>query len=156
VGGERRAPAGASWPELMEPGRGAADTGSEGGGATATASPEQGTVGAPADATQPVADALAAQLAEVAEGLPERIDIDPDAVQRDLARLVLVVVELLRRVVEHQAIQRMGDEDLSEAQVERMGVALERLEQKLAEIKAVFGVADADLNVDLGQLGKLL
>lgn len=111
---------------------------------------------APVDVTRPVADALAAELTEVAAGLPERLDIDPDAVQRDLARLVLVIVELLRRVVEHQAIQRMGDDDLSEAQVERMGVALERLEAKLAEIKSAFGVADADLNIDLGQLGKLL
>ncbi|HEU4630979.1 MAG TPA: gas vesicle protein K, partial [Gemmatimonadaceae bacterium] len=123
-----------------------------GTGPTGTGGPPAGA----ADVTRPVADALAAELTEVASGLPERLDIDPDAVQRDLARLVLVIVELLRRVVEHQAIQRMGDEDLSEAQVERMGVALERLEQKLAEIKSVFGVADADLNIDLGQLGKLL
>lgn len=103
-----------------------------------------------------LADTIAAELAHVSEGLPERIDIDPDAVQRDLARLVLVIVELLRRVVEHQAIRRMDDDDLTEAQVERMGSALQRLEEKLGEIKRVFGLADADLNIELGPLGKLL
>lgn len=103
-----------------------------------------------------LADTIAAELAHVSAGLPERIDIDPDAVQRDLARLVLVIVELLRRVVEHQAIRRMDDDDLTEAQVERMGSALQRLEEKLGEIKQVFGLADADLNIELGPLGKLL
>ncbi|HEX6630609.1 MAG TPA: gas vesicle protein GvpJ [Gemmatimonadaceae bacterium] len=157
--GERRLLPESHWPETVQGHGITADTGGMGGavppGSVAQAE-GAGTIPAPAAAARPVADALAAELAEVAEGLPERIDIDPDAVQRDLARLVLVVVELLRRVVEHQAIQRMGDEDLSEAQIERMGVALERLEAKLAEIKAVFGVADTDLNIDLGQLGKLL
>jgi hypothetical protein len=101
-------------------------------------------------------DALAAQLVEVAETLPPRIEVDPDGVQRDLGRLVLTLVELLRQVVEHQAVRRMEDDDLSEEQVERMGVALQRLEEKMREIKGVFGLADEDLNIDLGPLGKLL
>jgi hypothetical protein len=87
--------------------------------------------------------------------LPERLDIDPDSVQRDLGRLVLVIVELLRRVVEHQAVRRMDDDDLTEAQVERMGVALLRLEEKMQELKDAFGLADDDLDVDLGPFGKL-
>jgi hypothetical protein len=101
-------------------------------------------------------DRLAAELVDVARGLPERLDIDPDAVQRDLARLVLTIVELLRRVVEHQAVRRMEDGDLSDTQVERMGAALLRLEEKLQEIRSVFGVAEHELNIDLGPLGKLL
>jgi hypothetical protein len=119
---------------------------SRGGGA---APPPHGLV-------QQASEVLGAQLTEVADSLPSPLDINPDAVQRDLARLVLTLVELLRRVVEHQAVQRMEDEDLTEAQVERMGVALQRLEEKLAEIKAVFGLADDELNIDLGPLGKLL
>jgi hypothetical protein len=99
---------------------------------------------------------LVARLAEVADQLPDRIDVDPDAVGRDLARLVLTLVELLRQVVEHQAVRRMEDPDLSEEQVERMGTALWRLEEKLTEIRAVFGLAGEDLNIDLGPLGKLL
>jgi hypothetical protein len=101
-------------------------------------------------------DALLAELTQIADRLPERIDVDPDAVSQDLARLVLTLVELLRRVVEHQAVQRMEDPDLSEEQIERMGTALWRLEEKMQEIRIIFGLADEDLNVDLGPLGKLL
>ena len=101
-------------------------------------------------------EALVAELTELAEHLPARIDVDPDAVGRDLGRLVLTLIELLRRVVEHQAIRRMEDPDLSEEQVERMGTALLRLEQKMLEFKDIFGLAGEDLNVDLGPLGKLL
>ena len=100
--------------------------------------------------------ALVAELAEIAEGLPRRIDIDPNGVERDLTRLVLTLVELLRQVVEHQAVQRMDDPDLTEEQIERMGTALWRLEQKMQEIKDVFGLADEELNIDLGPLGRVL
>jgi hypothetical protein len=100
--------------------------------------------------------ALAAELVEIAEALPSHIDVDPDAVGRDLAKLVLTLVELIRRVVEHQAIRRMDDPDLSEEQIERMGVALLRLEEKMREIRDVLGVAEDELNIDLGPLGKLL
>ena len=100
--------------------------------------------------------ALAAELIEIAEALPARIDIDPDAVGRDLGKLVLTLIELLRRVVEHQAVRRMDDPDLSEEQIEKMGIALLRLEEKIGEIRDLFGLADSDLNIDLGPLGKLL
>ncbi len=100
-------------------------------------------------------DPVQVALAEVARTLPDRIDVDPEAVQRDLAQLVLTLVELLRRVVEHQAIRRMDDPDLSDAQIERMGIALQRLDEKLAEIRGLFGLAEGDLDVDLGPLGKL-
>lgn len=108
----------------------------------------------PAD--DPDRAALIAELTELADRLPARIDVDPDAVGRDLARLVLTIVELLRRVVEHQAIRRMEDPDLSEEQIEKMGTALWRLEEKMGEIKEVFGLAGEELNVDLGPLGKVL
>ena len=101
-------------------------------------------------------DALVAQLTELADQLPARIDVDPEAVGRDLGRLVLTLVELLRRVVEHQAVRRMEDPDLSEEQVERMGTALWQLEEKMKEIRVVFGLAGEELNIDLGPLGKLL
>ncbi|HEX2094799.1 MAG TPA: gas vesicle protein K [Longimicrobiaceae bacterium] len=101
-------------------------------------------------------DLPVAGLVELAERLPTRIDVSPEAVQQDLARLVLTLVELLRRAVEHQAVRRMEDGDLSEEQVERMGTALLALEEKMQEIRAVFGLAGEDLNIDLGPLGKLL
>jgi hypothetical protein len=97
-----------------------------------------------------------AVLAEIARALPSRIDVDPDAVQQDLARLVLTLVELLRRVMEHQALRRVDEGDLTDEQIENMGLALWRLEEKMKEIRGVFGLAGEDLNVDLGPLGKLL
>lgn len=108
------------------------------------------------DAGAQARDEIVADLKEIAEALPGRIDIDPEGVERDLSKLVLTLVELLRRVVEHQAVQRMDDPDLTEEQVERMGEALMRLEQKMLQIKEVFGLADEELNIDLGPLGKLL
>ncbi|HET7322149.1 MAG TPA: gas vesicle protein K [Longimicrobiaceae bacterium] len=101
-------------------------------------------------------EALAAELVRIADQLPSAVDIDPDTVGQDLARLVLTLVELLRRVVEHQAVRRMEDPDLSDDQVERMGTALWRLEEKMEEIKAAFGLAGEELNIDLGPLGKVL
>ena len=81
-------------------------------------------------------EALIAELAEIANALPDRIDVDPDSVGRDLGRLVLTLVELIRRVVEHQAVRRMDDGDLSDDQVERMGMALSRLEEKMGEMRS--------------------
>jgi hypothetical protein len=108
------------------------------------------------DPTRDAAEAAEAEMARIARALPSRIDIDPDAVQQDLAKLVLTLVELLRRVVEHQALRRMDEGELSDEQVENMGLALLRLEEKMKEIQEVFGVAGEDLNVDLGPIGKLL
>lgn len=101
-------------------------------------------------------DALVAELAQLTDQLPSHVDLDPETVGRDLARLVLTVMELLRRVVEHQAVQRMEDPDLSDEQVEKMGTALWLLEQKMDEMKSVLGLAGEDLNIDLGPLGKVL
>lgn len=99
---------------------------------------------------------LVAELTELTNAFPTRVDIDPDKVAADLAKLVLTLVELIRRVVEHQAVQRMEDPDLTDEQIERMGVALLRLDEKMAEVREVFGLAAEDLNIDLGPLGKLL
>src|SRR5215218_10089514 len=106
--------------------------------------------GADQKALDPARQELVAGLTELASQLPDRIDIDPEAVSRDLARLVLTVVELLRRVVEHQAVRRMEDPDLSEEQIEKMGLALWRLEEKMGQMKEVFGLAGEELNIDLG------
>jgi hypothetical protein len=76
--------------------------------------------------------------------------------EQGLARLVLTLVELLRRVLEHQALRRLEGGGLDEAEIERMGVALMELEAKVAELRGVFGLEAADLNIDLGPLGQLL
>jgi hypothetical protein len=94
-------------------------------------------------------------LIALANALPERINADPDKVEQGLARLVLTVIELLRRVLEHQAVRRMDGGSLSDEQIERLGLALLRLNDRMDELKETFGLTDEDLSVDLGPLGEL-
>ncbi|MEO3814811.1 gas vesicle protein K [Sphaerisporangium sp. B11E5] len=85
-----------------------------------------------------------------------RFEADPETVERDLSRLVLTIVELLRQLVERQALRRMDEGDLSEEQIEKMGVTLMRLEEAMNDLCDRFGLTPADLNLDLGPLGTLL
>ncbi len=91
----------------------------------------------------------------VRDVLPDRIDVDPDRVGEGLAQLVLSIVELLRQLLERQAIRRMEGGGLSDEEVERMGIALMRLEEKVGELAAQFGLTREDLNIGLKPLGKL-
>ncbi len=86
----------------------------------------------------------------------QRINCTPENIEQGLARLVLSLVELLRQVLERQAIRRMEGGSLAEEQVEKMGEALMVLEAKIHELAADFGLTPADLNIDLGPLGSLL
>lgn len=103
----------------------------------------------------PALDETVAELTALAHSLPERINADPERVEQGLARLVLTVVELLRRVLEHQAIRRMDGGTLTEEEVEKLGLALMKLSQRMDELKEVFGLSDDDLSIDLGPLGEL-
>lgn len=86
--------------------------------------------------------------------LPERIESDADSIERDLFRLVLTVVELIRQLMERQAVRRM--DDLDDDRVEALGTALMRLDAAMAELRGRYGLEPADLNIDLGPLGRLL
>jgi hypothetical protein len=88
--------------------------------------------------------------------LPARIDAEPETVRRDLGRLVLTIVELLRQLMERQAIRRVEAGDLPEETVERLGLGLMRLEEAMDELREYFGLRPEDLNIDLGPLGNLL
>ncbi|WP_211591835.1 gas vesicle protein K [Microbispora sp. H10836] len=94
--------------------------------------------------------------AETARAGPWRLNTDPEAVRRDLSRLVLTLVELVRQLVERQAIRRMDQGDLSDEQVETLGVTLMRLEEAMTELCERFDVSPSELNLDLGPLGTLL
>src|SRR6266545_3499018 len=102
-----------------------------------------------------VAEEASAALLAIARSLPERINADPERVEQGLARLVLTVIELLRKVLEHQAIRRMDGGDLTDDEVERLGLALLKLNGRMDELKETFGLTDEDLNIDLGPLGRL-
>ena len=87
--------------------------------------------------------------------IPERIDAGADVVENGLARLVLAIVELVRRLLEKQALRRMDRGTLTDDEVERLGSALMKLEEKMAELKRVFGLEDDDLNLSLGPIRTL-
>ncbi|MCD2111075.1 gas vesicle protein K [Rhodococcus rhodochrous] len=87
---------------------------------------------------------------------PSRIDADPESVERGLVTLVLTLVELLRQLMERQALHRMDAGDLSDDQIERLGTTLMLLEQHMGELRDHFGLTPEDLNIDLGPLGTLL
>ncbi|HEY0578870.1 MAG TPA: gas vesicle protein K [Pseudonocardia sp.] len=89
-------------------------------------------------------------------GLAHRIEADPETVGRDLARLVLTLIELLRQLMERQAIRRIDTGDLPDDTVEQLGLGLLRLEEAMTELREHFGLTPADLNIDLGPLGPLL
>ena len=99
---------------------------------------------------------LRRELERVRGILPERVNVDPEGVEQGLAKLVLTLVEFLRQVLERQAIRRMDGGTLTDDEVERVGLALMRLEAKVREMAEVFGVDPDDLNLGLGPIGKLL
>jgi hypothetical protein len=85
-----------------------------------------------------------------------RIVADPESVERGLVSLVLTLEELLRQLMERQAIRRVDRGDLTDDQVERIGTTLMLLEEKMTELREHFGLEPEDLNIDLGPLGPLL
>ena len=87
---------------------------------------------------------------------PFRWNPEPESVQKSVVQLVLTIVELLRRLMERQAIRRMEQKTLTRKEVEMVGDALMKLEETVREIGKKFGLTPEELNLDLGPLGKLL
>ncbi|MEV5495050.1 gas vesicle protein K [Nonomuraea fuscirosea] len=85
-----------------------------------------------------------------------RVAADPETVERDLSRLVLTLVELIRQLVERQCVRRMEQGSLTDEQIEVLGVTLMRLEEAMTDLCARFELTPQDLNLDLGPLGTLL
>lgn len=99
---------------------------------------------------------FAEELCRVSNTLPDRINIDPKSVEQGLGKLVLTLIEFIRRLLEKQAVRRMEGGDLSPEQIEELGLALMALETKMQELKGQFGLTDEDLNLDLGPVGRLI
>ncbi|MEI8167864.1 MAG: gas vesicle protein K [Chloroflexales bacterium] len=85
-----------------------------------------------------------------------RVILDPDKVERGLAQLVLTVIELLRQLMERQALRRVEHGTLSDAEIERLGLAFMRLDERMEELLVIFELKKEDLNINLGPLGNLL
>ena len=85
-----------------------------------------------------------------------RIDANPESLERGLAQLVLTIVELLRQLMERQALRRVDGGGLTDEQVENLGRTFMELDKRMAELREQFGLTAEDLNLDLGPLGRLL
>ncbi|MEU6329854.1 gas vesicle protein K [Streptomyces sp. NPDC047049] len=88
--------------------------------------------------------------------IAQRLKTDPETVERDLIKLVLTIVELLRQLMERTALHRVDQGDLSEEQEEKVGMTLMILQDRMTELCERYGLTMADLNLDLGPLGSLL
>lgn len=88
--------------------------------------------------------------------IPQRLETDAESVERDLFKLVLTIIELVRQLMEKQALRRVDEGDLTDEQIEGLGTGLMHLEQAMEDLKGRYGLTTADLNIDLGPLGTLL
>jgi hypothetical protein len=96
------------------------------------------------------------EIEKIQDVLPRKIDANPKNVEKGLAKLVLTLVELIRKLLEKQAMRRIDAGSLSEEEIERVGETLMKLENKMQELKGVFGLQNEELNLNLGPLGDLL
>jgi hypothetical protein len=99
---------------------------------------------------------VARDLDDARSSLPRRIQADPETVERGLAQLVLTLIELLRQLMERQALHRMEMGNLTDEQIDRLGETFMKLEERMTELTEHFGLDRRDLNLNLGPLGDLL
>jgi hypothetical protein len=88
--------------------------------------------------------------------LPSRIGVDPEGVEKGLAKLVLTVIELVRQLMERQALRRIDNGSLNDDEIERLGDTFMKLDIRMAELKEAFGLTGEELNLNLGPLGDLM
>ena len=105
---------------------------------------------------QAMLDRFSATPGEALRGDPKRIMIDPDKVGRDLARLVLSVIDLLTNLMERQAVRRVESNVLSDVEIERLGQTFLALQARMVELKSAFGLENEDLSLNLGALRDLI
>lgn len=96
------------------------------------------------------------EIEKAQNGLPEKIDANSKNVEKGLAKLVLTLIELVRKLLEKQAMRRVEAGSLSEEEIENVGETLMKLEKKMSELKGTFGLKDEELNLNLGPLGDLM
>lgn len=101
-------------------------------------------------------EAIRKQIASVAAAKPPRWNANPDDVRKSVLKLVLTLVELIRQLLERQAIRRMEAGTLTDDETEAVGVALMRLQETILELAKQFDISPDELNLDLGPVGKLM
>ena len=88
--------------------------------------------------------------------LAGRVNADREGLEKGLAQLVMTLIELLRQLMERQALHRIDGGTLNDEEIERLGLTFMALSDRMEQLKEAFGLSDEDLNLDLGPLGKLM
>jgi len=100
---------------------------------------------------------LQKEIRRAEENIPKLIDLgSPRKTEQGLAKLVLTLVELIRRLMEKEAFRRVKKGGLSSAEIQKLGLSLKAVKKKIEEIQMIFGISDEELNLDLGPLGNLM
>ena len=97
---------------------------------------------------------FAKEMEKVQDALPKKIEANPENAEKGLAKLVLTLIELIRKLMEKQAMRRVEAGSLTDEEIERVGETLMKLENKMKELKEIFGLKDEELNLNLGPLGR--
>ena len=101
-------------------------------------------------------DPFLGELDRAQSALRRRVEADPEKLEKGLAQLVLTLIELLRQLMERQALRRIEGGTLSEEEIERLGRTFMALAERMDELKETFELEDDDLNLNLGPLGNLM
>lgn len=99
---------------------------------------------------------FANEMEKLQDALPKKIEANPENAEKGLAKLVLTLIELIRKLMEKQAMRRVEAGSLTDEEIERVGETLMKLENKMKELKEIFGLKDEELNINLGPLGDLI
>ncbi len=102
------------------------------------------------------ADDFGEDINNLNQSFKNRINADPEGVQQGLAKLVLTLIELLRRLMEKQAMRRIENGTVTDEEIEKLGEAFMNLELKMIELRETFNLTEEDLNLNLGPLGDLM
>jgi di/tripeptidase len=107
-------------------------------------------------AGEPESTLFGDELDRLDGALRRRVNADREGLEKGLAQLVLTLIELLRQLMERQALRRIDGGSLTADEIERLGETFMLLEERMAELKEAFEIEDEDLNLDLGPLGRLI
>jgi hypothetical protein len=99
---------------------------------------------------------ISKEIEKLTNNEESKLKLDPDNAESGLAKLVLTLIELIRKLVEKQAMRRVDGGSLNDDEIERMGETLMKLEMKMEELKKHFNLTDEDLDINLGPLGNLM
>lgn len=101
-------------------------------------------------------DDFSEEVTNLNNSIKNRLNADPEGVQQGLAKLVLTLIELIRRLMEKQAMRRIENGTLTDEEIEKLGEAFMNLEEKMIELREAFNLTEEDLNLNLGPLGDLM